>query len=282
MEKKSNTFYTTVTVSDFKDTEYINQLLELNIGMELALLTGLPHQLNMAHYEKDLDALKKEVTEFKNLLDQFNIPPHTVRIHQPGGYAYYWFGENEISGFDLLKDFFAYCYGLEFRNYVIHSPYGNADAEPNVELNDYRKKLNKLISEAHVEVEEISASKNEIKNKGLRSNEGTLIEKLMDGQKAKILLDVHECGGTEETIRRLKNLTSRGFEINSIHMHKDKHKFLTREEVGLLKKTFSGNLINEGFLKNEYSFDEFIKTKSINCVVPNNERLEILKGYIKL
>ena len=39
-----NPLYTTVTVSDFKDVNYINQLIELNISIELALLTNLPNQ----------------------------------------------------------------------------------------------------------------------------------------------------------------------------------------------------------------------------------------------
>lgn len=38
VKKESNALYTTVTVSDFKDAEYINALIELNIGMELAFL----------------------------------------------------------------------------------------------------------------------------------------------------------------------------------------------------------------------------------------------------
>ena len=46
-----NILYTTVTVSDFEDIEYINQLIELNIRMELALLTR-----NLEDLEKELKA----------------------------------------------------------------------------------------------------------------------------------------------------------------------------------------------------------------------------------
>ena len=78
----------------------------------------------------------------------------------------------------------------------------------------------------------------------------------------------------------MKDLTSKGFEIKSIHLHKDKHKFLTSDEVKLLlTSNFCGNLINEGFLREEGCFDEFVKTKSIDHVVPNSQRIDILKKY---
>jgi len=280
---KQCSFYTTVTLSDFEDVQYINQLIKLNIGLELALLTKLSNNLNLAQYERDLDALKKEITAFKSYFSQFNIPLENIRVHQPGGYTYDWSHETEKSGFDFLKEFFSYCYDLGFRNFVIHAPYGNSLVNSLEELNDYREKLSTLLpDDARLEVEEISVSHNDLENTNIRVYKGDLLEKLIKDQKAKILLDTYECGGIKETMGRLKELKSKGFEIKSIHLHKDKHKFLTSDEVGLLlQSNFSGNLINEGFLQDESSFDEFVKTKSINCVMPNNQRIEILKKYIE-
>ena len=126
MNKKSNTLYTTVTVSDFKDTEYINRLLELNIGMELALLTPLSSSPTPTNIKNDLEALKKELDAFKRHFDVFNISVDMIRIHQPGGYMYSWFSPNDVSGFDALKEFFSYCAKQGFKNFVIHTPYGNA------------------------------------------------------------------------------------------------------------------------------------------------------------
>lgn len=63
-------------------------------------------------------------------------------------------------------------------------------------------------------------------------------------------------------------------------MHKDKHKFLTTQEVNLLKSHFKGDLVNEGFVQATSSFEEFIKTKNIACVVANNQRVEILTTYL--
>lgn len=282
MKKKCNSLYTTVTVSDFNDAKYINQLIKLNIGIELAFLTKLSDQLDGAQYEKDLEALKKEMAKFTHFFDTFKIPFDKVRIHQPGGYAYYWCNENKRSGFDFLKDFFSYCYQLGFRNYVIHTPYGNSEIDQDLELKGYREKLTNLVPDANVEVEEISVSNNELEShQNIRFYSGALFEKLLEGQKATMLLDTYECGGVDETINRIQYLRSKGFEIRSIHAHKDKHKFLASKEVGLLSTKFCGNLVNEGFLRAECSFDEFVKTKLLSCVVPNDQRVEILKGYKK-
>ena len=57
--KKGNTLYTTVTISDFKDTGYINELIKHNIGLELAILTHLSGNINT-----DLENLKKEIIDF--------------------------------------------------------------------------------------------------------------------------------------------------------------------------------------------------------------------------
>ena len=280
MKKKCNTLYTTVTLSDFKDAKYINKLLALNIGMELALLTKLSDNPTPAELKNDLEALKKEISVFKNCFDTFKIPLNKIRIHQPGGYAYYWFNQNNVSGFDFLNDFFSYCSKLGFRNFVIHTPYGNYNINQDRELNEYREKLSHLASNINLEVEEISTSNKKLKNtEGIRFYNGPLFEQLMAGQRATMLLDTNECGGVTNTLDRLKKLNSKGFEIRSIHLHKDNHKFLTDKEVGLLLQAFSGNLINEGFVRQESSFDEFIKTKSADCIVPNNERIKILKSY---
>jgi len=272
--------YTTVTVSDFQDKAYINHLIDLNIGVELALLTPLS---DITQYKKDLDALKKEIEAFKDCFNQYNIPVDKVRIHQPGGYAYYWSDHDKISGYNLLKDFFSYCYDSGFRNFVIHPPYGNSNIDQLLELDQYKEKIKHLIpADATLEVEEISVSNDELENsENIRFYSGPLFETLMQDQpNAIMLLDTYECGGVDATIKRFKDLTSKGFEIKSIHLHKDKHKFLTSDEVALLlNSNFCGNLVNEGFLQDESSFDEFIKTKSMKCVVPNIQRIEILKSY---
>jgi len=271
-------FYTTVTLSDFKNVAYINQLKELNIGMELALLTDLS---DIEHYKNDLEILKKEITDFKSCFDTFKIPIDGIRIHQPGGYSYSWYSNNKVSGYDLLKDFFSYCSEIGFRNYVIHAPYGDSSVDQDTELNDYKEKLSSLVCEGTVEVEEITVSNNGSKEAhDMRFYSGALFEKLMEGQLATILLDTYECGGVNETIERMKGLKLKGFEVKSIHLHKDKHKFLTGDEVGLLLKSgFDGNLVNEGFIKKESSFDEFVTTRSIDCTASHDQRIEILKRY---
>jgi len=284
--KNGNMFFTTVTVSDFSDENYINNLKKLDIGIELVLLTPLAGQLNVAKYDRDLEKLKQEIRDFIHVLSKFNIPLNQVRVHQPGGYAYDWFGANNLSGYDFLKDFFAFCYEAGFRNYVIHAPYGHLDVYQGVELSDYKAKIDNLFpadAQVNLEVEEISALHAE---SGARANirlyNGQLFEKLMRGPRATVLLDVYECGGVDEMLKRLEHLKSEGFEIKTIHMHKDKHKFLTPDEVEVLvKANFLGNLVNEGFVKQESSFDEFVKTKSVECIVPNDKRIEILKSYIK-
>jgi len=265
--------YTTVTISDFKDSDYINQLLKRNIGMELALLTHLADVADAAQQQKDLDALKKEIADFKTMFDAFGVDISKVRIHQPGGYSYAWF-----SGFDLLKDFFSYCRDIGLKKFTIHGPYGNVNADVDVELADFRKKLQILTEIGTVEVEEIVASCSE----GVRCYNGKLLEKLLSGQQATMLLDTYECGGIEGTIKRMQDLANKNFAVHSIHIHKDKHKFLSIEElVALLKSGFGGNIINEAFVQNQSSFEEFIKTKSKTCIVSNEQRIALLEQYQK-
>ncbi len=238
-----NVLYTTLTVFDFNDDEHINQLIDLNIGLELALLTT------------DLDSLKKELDDFKCYFKKFNIPVNMVRIHEP-----------VVDNFALLKTFFEYCYELGFQHFTIHPPY---EIDPKLDIKKYQEQVRTLIPHAHLEVEEVNVNVH-----GERR-----FEQLMQGQKATVILDVYECGGVERTIERLKDLKSKGFDIKSIHLQKDKHKFLTSDEVGLLKKHFSGNFINEGFVKSERSFDEFVKTKSVECIVTHIQKVDILKSY---
>jgi hypothetical protein len=268
---KNNPLYTTVTLSDFKDTKYINTLINLNIGMELALLT------------EEIFALKQEINGFKDAFERFNIPLNKVRIHQPGGYAYYWFKQNTISGFDILKEFFSYCLTLGFEHYTIHAPYGNSIVDKNKELVEYKAKLQNLVPNANLEVEEIMASNYELTNiENIRFYVGDSLEQLLHETQANILLDTYECGGIRKTIQRLEQLASHGFEVKSIHLHKNKHQFLTKNEIHeLLATKYSGNLINEGFISRDSSFEKFIKTKSTDCTVPNEEKIKILKSYIK-
>jgi len=261
--------YTTVTVSDFSDTHYIQKLQELEVGIELALLA----KLSDTPQEKDLIALQEEIEQFLDCFDQFNIPLHEVRIHQPGGYFYNW---SEGQNFDGLKDFFLFCAQKGFKQFVIHTPYGSAAIDQDAELKIYREKLQDLAACVHqLEVEEITASCS-----GERCYNGKLFENLMYGQKATVLLDVHECGGVEKTVKRLAHLQTNGFAIKSIHIHKDKHKFLTPEELNkLLQSGFSGDIVNEGFIKADGSFDQFVQTKSLDLVVANDQRVEIIRGY---
>ncbi len=284
MNKKDNDLYTTVTLSNFKDSEYINRLRALNIGMELALLTPLSSSPTPANIKNDLKALKKEMDEFKRYFDVFNIPVGTIRIHQPGGYMYSWFSSNEVSGFDALKEFFSYCAKQGFKNFVIHTPYGNVNIPQDQELIDYREKLNQLAANGQLEVEEIAVPDSKLGDiESIRLYKGALFEQLMEGQRATILLDTNECGGVEKAIERLRYLNSKGFSIRSMHIHQDGHKFLTKEELKrLLQSGYSGNLINEGFVRDECSFDQFVKTKSADCVVPNDERINQLKGYMEV
>ena len=85
---KNNPLYTTVTLSDFQDAKYINELISLNIGMELALLTPIPAQPDPTQCKEELLALKKEIGAFKEAFEKFKIPCNEIRIHQPGGYPH--------------------------------------------------------------------------------------------------------------------------------------------------------------------------------------------------
>jgi len=263
-----NPLYTTVTVSDFKDSNYIKKLINLDIGLELALLTNLSEKI-----DSDLKNLKKEIANFCHCFDNFEIQKSSIRVHQPGGYMYYWYNRNKISGFEPLRDFFHHCCNLGFQHFVIHAPYGNLSVNEDVERCEYRKKLESLTPNANLEVEEIVASNKELNKKmGIRFYVNELFEALIEKQKAIPLLDVYECTGVKRTIQRLKGLTSKGFEVKTIHMHKEKHKFLTSDEFEqLIKSKFCGNLVNEGFIKADRSFEKFILTKSLDCVVSNDQ-----------
>lgn len=279
-KKMTKKLYTTVTVSDFNDAAYIKQLIELEIGMELALLTKLSDGSIAEHAEQDVHALKKEMSDFIDCFNTFNISFDTIRIHQPGGYLYNWSSE---FGYRVLQDFFAYCCDQGFQGFVIHIPFGNTQSDEQEELEAFRKKLKNLVPQATLEVEEIVASNADLKNSGtLRFYDEQRFEKLMQGQQAHMLLDVYECGSVEQTIKRLSDLKSKGFEIETVHVHKDKHKFLTTEEIQLLSTSFSGTIVNEGFIQDQSSFDEFVRTKSLDCVVSNEQRIEMLKRYKKV
>lgn len=237
---KKNALYTTITVSDFCDSEYINSLKALHIGFELALL------------QRDLEQLKEELDEFLNHFEHYNIAVQHVRIHQP-----------EMSSFDELKKFFEYCASKGLVHFTIHPPY---------EMGSDENIKNLVPQGTHLEVEEV--------NMGVHGKKR--FEQLMQDQVATVILDVYECGGVAETILRLQYLRAQDFVVKSIHLQKDKHKFLTCDEVRLLSEHFSGNFVNEGFVKAECSFEEFVQTKSLDCIVPNKKRVEILKAYLKV
>lgn len=279
--KGDNKFFTTVTIADFNDRDYIEQLKNLNVGIELAFLTYLPSKINPLNYDKDLQALKSEIVKFCYHLQLNNIPMQEVRIHQPGGYAYTWSIE-KISGFELLRELFLFCCSQGIAHYIIHPPYGDTKIDAELELNVFRDKLAKLIPEASLEVEEIHTTNYKLaNNQNLRFYSENLFEKLMDQQQAKVLLDTYECGGISKTIQRLQDLQTKKFKISSIHLHKNDHKFLTDEELqSLLVCNFSGNLVNEGFLREGSSFNEFVKSQAITCVVPHDQKIKIIKAYL--
>lgn len=275
-----NKLYTTVTLSDFNNTEYINELKKLDIGIELALLTPVSSKPNQENYPTELAQLKEEINNFKKVFTTFEIECKNVRIHQPGGNFYNWFKKttNEIDGYDALKDFFAHCTSLGFAQYIIHAPYGNPDADEKTDLFELKTKLKNLVPGKNVEVEEIVTSN---KNVSFRLYAGDMLEKLIEGIDTTILLDTHECGGIAQTIERLKNLKNKGLQVKSIHLHKNKHQCLEKEEVQkIIGANFSGNLINEGFITSNGNFDEFVKTKSSKHILAREEKIKILKSYL--
>lgn len=70
MDAIKSSLYTTVTTHDFIDINYINQLIALDIGMELAFLTNISISFNSDAYENDLLALNQELAKFKKLFIQ--------------------------------------------------------------------------------------------------------------------------------------------------------------------------------------------------------------------
>jgi len=130
--EKCNNFYTTVTVSDFHDTSYINDLINNNIGLELALLAHLSGNASL-----DLENLKKEMADFCHFFDLFKMQRNTIRVHQPGGYMYYW--SDRVKGLEALNNFFNYCCDLGFQHFIIHTPYGNSSVDENKELEEFKK-----------------------------------------------------------------------------------------------------------------------------------------------
>ena len=99
--------------------------------MELALLTKLSDQA----CEKDFATLKKEIELFKKYFDEFSISYESIRIHQPGGYTYFWANQN----FDFLKKFFDNCQNQGFQHFVVHAPYGDTSIDQQSELSNFRK-----------------------------------------------------------------------------------------------------------------------------------------------
>ncbi|NGX34734.1 MAG: hypothetical protein K1060chlam1_01088 [Candidatus Anoxychlamydiales bacterium] len=275
--------YTSITLYDFSDTDYIERLKKSNIGLELALLSKISDNFDADQSEEELDALKKEMSSFKDHLEKNKIPISKVRVHQPGGYTFYWFSDdNNASGYHVLKQLFSHCHELGFRSFIIHSPYGGLRVNPKEELANYREKLTALVpQDAFLEVEEISTSNKNLKDKeSLRFYEGDLFVQLMRDQKSIPLLDSYEAGGCQKTIDRRNDLASQGFEIQSLHLHREKHKFLQPNEIRfLLKFKCFSRFINEGFLTEETSFEEFCRTKSVKCVMPHEEKTGILESY---
>ncbi|HYH05066.1 MAG TPA: hypothetical protein VEC37_18390 [Bacillota bacterium] len=280
LKQLNHSLYTTVTLTDLHDTEYIGGLIDLGIGIEVALTTPLA---DIRQYENDLHCLKQEITAYKTGLDRFLIPTNQVRVHQPAGYSYYWSCGWNRTGYHLLKAFFAYCVKLGFASFVIHAPIGHCANDAAAELTDYQQKLAELLSEGDLEVEEIVQSYQDgSADKQRRYYYGGGLERLLTEQKATILLDVYECGGVAATVQRLNNLQLKGFTVNSLHLHHDKHKFLSLADFQLLLQSteFRGKLINEGFIDDSGSFEEYIRSRTVRGVVANAKRITMLAGYL--
>ncbi|ACM20763.1 TIM alpha/beta-barrel protein [Geotalea daltonii FRC-32] len=272
--------YTTVTVNDFADRGYIQGLIGLNIGIEVALLTQLPVIAGQSFFTDDLKTLQGEILRFKEYLHDYGLSPSEVRVHQPGGYSYDW---SKPLGFKLLQQFFSFCATLGFTDYIVHAPVGDLRVNEEAELSDYKQKLAYLAAGNNLEVEEIRLSYHNWLSSRHRRYVGELYEKLMVGHGASVLLDTYECGGVPEYIERIKSLSNKGLKVRSVHVHKDNHKFLTLSEFnGLFPSNFNGNLVNEGFVANTSSFEEFRNNKSVDCVMDNGSRLNILEGYVKI
>lgn len=282
LSEREHSLFTTVTLSDLQDDEYIRQLIAHGIGIEVALTTPLP---DIRQYENDLHCLKGEITAYKTGLDRFMIPLNRVRVHQPAGYSCYWSSGWKRTGYHLLKAFFAYCVKLGFNSFVIHAPIGHCANDAEAELADYQQKLRELLSEGDLEVEEIYQSyQGSDTDKRYRHYYGSDLEKLLAQQKTAILLDTYECGGIPGTVQRLKELHSKGFIVNSLHLHRDKHKFLSLAEFQQLLQLieYRGRLINEGFIDDSGSFEEFVESRAAHCLVANTKRLQILAGYLQV
>ncbi|MEN9405718.1 MAG: hypothetical protein RLZ12_2 [Bacillota bacterium] len=280
-----NKLYTSVTKHDLRDERYMYDLQEMGIGFELALLTTLSDQLlveEQAQY--DLDNLKRELEFFLKYFERIDFKIEQVRVHQPGGYMYAWFFQNGLCGFEWLRMFIDYCGSVSLKHHVLHTPFGQLRRDEADELADYREKLACLASRNEIEVEEIIASNNEIGEVAKRRlYHGRLYEELLSEQAAQPLLDVHECGSVFKTMARLQELTKKGLNVSAIHLQKNKHKFLTQTELStLLESGFQGALINEGFLRDDVSFTEYLKTKGTICLLAPEQKVTILKEYLAL
>lgn len=277
MNQKS--LYTTVTLHDFNDSEYTTDLIGSGIGMEVSLSTQLSIVPDGDCYNKDLDTLSQEISGFIKCFDEYAVSVRDVRIHQPGGYSLNW---SDLSGYNLLKDFFDFCHGLGFVHFVIHAPIGNAETDMAIEMENYRKLLSCLAPDANLEVEEIDLSYRDTNGNGKeRYYYGSLFEELMSMQNAGVLLDSYECNGIEGLLRRKRDLTANGFEIKSVHLHRDKHKFIEPKDAEILLTGKDGCIyVNEGFVSNESSFQDFINTGSLDCIMENSKRIELLNQYL--
>jgi hypothetical protein len=173
------------------------------------------------------------------------------------------------------------CRARGFVRFVVHSPLGAAGTPPPQELVLYRHMLGALCGLGGVEVEEILASSDA--SAPTRPYGGPWFERLLAGQAATPLLDTYEEGGVDPCIRRLRALDSKGFAVETIHLHKNKHEFVDAREYALLRGSgYDGAVVNEGFVREESSFDAFLATGSAECIVPNEKRITILESYVEV
>jgi len=273
--------YTTVTLADFRDASYIRQLVRIGIGFEVALTTVLSDGVHSGQIKSDLELLTEELKAIKTELDRHGVLSSSVRVHQPAGYFFDWSMGNCDRALPSLAVFLERAARHSFTHHVVHAPTGDLHVSPKQELLEFRRMLCAMALSASIEVEEVPVSSAE-QGHNRRPYAGRLFEELLAGQKTDPLIDTHECGGSAFTLRRLEDLESKGFLVRTIHLHKDKHHFLDPEEYGQLRSRFRGSMVNEGFIRKESSFKEFLSTGSIDCVVPHERRVAVLKNYLAL
>jgi hypothetical protein len=261
---------------DFADGAYIRELIALSVGFEIALATRVSVDPRRDRIAADLRCLDHELAEINSQLVQQRVPLSTVRVHQPGGYFYDWaIGDGDLPWLAVYLDM---ACQRSFIQHVIHAPVGNLRLTEAEELVQYRQRLSALSSGLSVEVEEVPASHAEM-GPGRRYYVGRLFEALLADLAPSPLIDTHESGGIDGALQRAADLASKGFRVNTLHCHRDKHQLLRTYEYECLRAQFTGTIVNEGFIRDSSTFAQFLTTGSLDCVASHEERVAILRSY---